>query len=110
MTGPEHYREAERLLTVANASTETTFEGHNPEADRSIAEAHVHAMLAMTAAYALCAPICESPNDSGGHPSQEHYDEWVGAVEIGERDYEGVAFGGTTDPSIVSQQNAENAR
>lgn len=46
MTGPEHYREAERLLAVANASTDTTFEGHNPEADRTIAEAQVHATLA----------------------------------------------------------------
>jgi hypothetical protein len=46
VTGSEHYREAERLLEVATASTETTFEGHNPEADRTIAEAHVHALLA----------------------------------------------------------------
>lgn len=82
MNGPEHYREAERLLAVANASTETTFEGHNPEADRTIAEAHVHALLAMTAAYALAQPIVEHP-DSGGHMSQEHYEEWVQVVEIG---------------------------
>lgn len=109
MNGPQHYREAERLLVVARDSKETTFEGHNPEADRTIAEAHVHAVLAMTAAYALSQPIVEHPN-SGGHMSQEHYEEWVDAVEIGEQDYEGVAFGGTTDPSIVSQQNAENAR
>lgn len=105
MNGPQHYAEAERRLLMAWEEDST-----QERSTQLVAEANVHALLAMTAAYALCAPICESPNDSGGHPSQDHYDEWVGAVEIGERDYEGVAFGGTTDPSIVSQQNAENAR
>ena len=108
MNGPQHYTEAERLLALADESKETTFEGHNPEADRMIAEAHVHAVLAQVAAFALCQPV--EVQGAGSHPSQEYYDEWVEAVEIGPRDYEGVAFGGTTDPSIVSQQNAENAR
>ena len=49
MTGPEHYREAERLLADAFASKDTTFEGYNPEADRMIAAAHVHALLAVGA-------------------------------------------------------------
>ncbi|MFD8088721.1 hypothetical protein [Streptomyces malaysiensis] len=49
MTGPEHYREAERLLAVAAQDSNTTFEGHNPEADRTIAEAQVHATLALAA-------------------------------------------------------------
>lgn len=80
MNGPQHYREAERLLAAADESTLTTYEGHNPEADRLIAEAHVHAMLAMTAAYALGQPI--EVHGEGSHPSQEYYDEWVGAVEI----------------------------
>lgn len=45
MTGLDHYREAERLLaesrTVLRNNDETC-----PEADRMIAEAHVHALLA----------------------------------------------------------------
>lgn len=102
MNGPQHYREAERLLAAA-ADTEDAV---NPFLFAQMAQ--THAMLAMTAAYAMCQPI--ERDGEGSHPSQEYYDEWVEAVEIGERDYEGVAFGGTTDPSIVSQQNAENAR
>lgn len=98
MNGPQHYREAEQLL----AESRTILRNHDetcPEADRMIAEANVHALLALTAAYALAQPVVEHP-DSGGHMSLEHYEEWVDAVEIG----------GTTDPSVVSQQNAENAR
>ncbi|MBQ0974510.1 helix-turn-helix domain-containing protein [Streptomyces sp. RK31] len=50
MTGPEHYREAERLLAAAASSDQTTYEGFNPEADRDIAAAQVHATLALAAA------------------------------------------------------------
>lgn len=50
MTGPEHYREAEQLLTDAFSSKLTTYEGENPEADRLIAAAQVHATLALAAA------------------------------------------------------------
>lgn len=42
----DHRAEALRLLTVAHEDKNTTFEGHNPEADRTIAEAQVHATLA----------------------------------------------------------------
>lgn len=52
-TGPEHYREAEQLLTEAFASTATNYEGENPEADRLIAAAQVHALLAQAPAPAL---------------------------------------------------------
>lgn len=52
-TGPEHYREAERLLAAARESKATTYEGDNPEADRDIAEAQAHATLALTAAMAM---------------------------------------------------------
>lgn len=51
-TGPEHYRAAEKLLAAAHSSTATTFEGHNPEADRLIAAAQVHATLANAVAIA----------------------------------------------------------
>lgn len=42
----DHRAEALRLLDVANEDKNTTFEGHNPEADRTLAEAQVHATLA----------------------------------------------------------------
>ncbi|RPK76398.1 hypothetical protein EES45_23180 [Streptomyces sp. ADI97-07] len=53
MNGPEHYREAETLLADADSSKLTTYEGDNPEADRTIATAQVHATLALAAATAL---------------------------------------------------------
>ncbi|MFD9905602.1 hypothetical protein [Streptomyces sp. NPDC059063] len=56
MTGPEHYREAERLLAAAIEDSHTTFEGRDPKADRAIAEAQVHATLALAAATALVTP------------------------------------------------------
>ncbi|MFD4596796.1 hypothetical protein ACFWPQ_02060 [Streptomyces sp. NPDC058464] len=42
----DHRAEALRLLAVAHGDKNTTFEGHNPEADRTLAEAQVHATLA----------------------------------------------------------------
>jgi hypothetical protein len=52
-TGPEHYSQAEQLLADAFASSDTTYEGHNQEADRLIAAAQVHATLAQAAATAM---------------------------------------------------------
>jgi quinolinate synthase len=52
MTGPEHYREAERLLAESRTILRPNDEGHC-EADRSIAEAQVHATLALAAATAI---------------------------------------------------------
>ena len=50
MTGPEHYREAERLINEAR----TTAKGFTPNPPQSyaqkIAEAQVHAMLALATA------------------------------------------------------------
>jgi hypothetical protein len=54
-TGPEHYSEAEQLVQLAFASKATTYEGTNPEADRLIAAAQVHATLAAAAATAMAA-------------------------------------------------------
>lgn len=107
MTGPEHYRAGEKLLAEAE-NIPSNYDETNPAATLLTAQATAHFLAAQVAAYAMCQPI--EVHGKGSHPSQEYYDEWVEAVEIGERDYEGVAFGGTTDPSIVSQQNAENAR
>jgi hypothetical protein len=42
----DHRTEALNLLAAAREDKNTTFEGHNPEADRLIAEAQVHATLA----------------------------------------------------------------
>jgi len=42
----DHRAEAVRLLAASREDKNTTFEGHNPEADRLIAEAQVHATLA----------------------------------------------------------------
>jgi len=42
----DHRAEALRLLDEARGDKNTTFEGHNPEADRTLAEAQVHATLA----------------------------------------------------------------
>lgn len=68
MTGPEHYREAERLLALAASSDQTTYEGENPEADRTIAEAQAHATLAQAAAIAQSAPV-DGEADSGMPPA-----------------------------------------
>jgi hypothetical protein len=49
-TAAEYRLAAEQLLTEAAASSrETTLEGHNPMADRTIAEAQVYATLAISA-------------------------------------------------------------
>jgi hypothetical protein len=52
MTGPEHYREAERLVAEADTILRPHDEGPC-EADRVLAAAQVHATLALAAATAL---------------------------------------------------------
>lgn len=52
MTGPEHYREAERLLTEAH---DIGKRGYGPQ--HTISLAHVHALLAQTAATAMAAQL-----------------------------------------------------
>jgi hypothetical protein len=49
MNAAEYRLKAEQRLVDADASPETTFEGHNPMADRRIAEAQVFATLAISA-------------------------------------------------------------
>lgn len=90
-TGPEHYREAERLLAESRTVLRPNDEGPC-EADRMIAEAQVHATLARVAVDALCQRLADS-DDPSGHPSQEHYDEWVQVVEIG------------TEPDITTKES-----
>jgi len=55
MTGPEHYREAERLIGMARESHHADLYGHytDAQADLILADAQVHAILAGAAATAL---------------------------------------------------------
>lgn len=62
MTGPEHYREAERLLNDG-----VSFASDDPTDLVYIAAAHVHAMLALAAATIETNPM-EAPS------------EWFGVV------------------------------
>jgi hypothetical protein len=52
MTGPEHYREAERLLARRPAHADGRPD-RNPPWDIDVAQAQVHATLALAAATAL---------------------------------------------------------
>jgi hypothetical protein len=64
VTGPEHYLEAERLLGALAGKDRGTF----PQEDRVVAEAQVHATLALAAATALIGSGLESAawRDSAG--------------------------------------------
>lgn len=71
MTGPEHYREAERLLDRAHHFTYG--DGGDPTVGAALAtEAQAHATLALTAATAMQAPVDGS---EAGMGSRE-YEEW----------------------------------
>lgn len=59
MTGPEHYQEAEQLLSDCKTRNGTIDE----DAGATLAAAHVHALLALTAATAL-----KHPGGNGGMP------------------------------------------
>jgi hypothetical protein len=74
MTGPEHYREAERLLAESQTIHRPNDEGHC-EADRTIAEAQVHATLALAAATALN----DNATDAGGLPLED-FTAWAEAA------------------------------
>jgi hypothetical protein len=76
MTGAEHYREAERLLTAANRKlapqNREYVNGREARAELR-AEAQVHATLALAAATAL-APAAKGFSDAGRK-------EWEAATE-----------------------------
>lgn len=84
MTGPEHYREAERLLATAYEGNLTTYEGENPEAARQIAEAQVHATLALAAATALSEPTRAAPR-----ATVPEWDAWQDAAGVTPNDKKG---------------------
>jgi hypothetical protein len=72
MTGPEHYREAERLLGLATDPQST-----NPFLQAQAAQ--VHATLALAAATAVAAPVEDEP-DSGMPPADAT--AWYQAVGV----------------------------
>jgi hypothetical protein len=77
MTGPEHYREAERLLAESRTVLRPNDEGPC-EADRTIAEAQVHATLALTAATAMQAAVDGSEPGMGS----AEFSEWYQAAGV----------------------------
>ncbi|MER5213660.1 hypothetical protein ABT063_24590 [Streptomyces sp. NPDC002838] len=77
MTGPEHYREAERLADRAHHFTYG--DGADPVVGAALAaEAQVHATLALTAVTALAAPIV-GENNAGLLADEWHAWEAVAA-------------------------------
>ncbi|MGX1483391.1 hypothetical protein RKD45_002467 [Streptomyces griseus] len=72
MNGPEHYREAERLVAEADTILRPHDEGPC-EADRVLAAAQVHATLALAAAQAFTA--ADRYVGDG-----DHVNAWLGAV------------------------------
>jgi hypothetical protein len=86
MTGPEHYREAERLLK--KASHYTYGDGGDPATGAAFAaEAQVHATLALVAATAMSAPV------EGGVLGMEspEYAAWYDAAGVKPRPMGGDA-------------------
>ncbi|WP_069769734.1 hypothetical protein [Streptomyces sp. LUP30] len=81
MTGPEHYREAERLTDQANswANADTGWKAHLSSEERiayrmaDLAEAQVHATLALTAATAMQAAVDGSETGMGSAEFHEWY-------------------------------------
>lgn len=75
-TGPEHYREAERLAAMAHRFTYG--DGADPAVGAALAaEAQVHATLALAASHALTQPVCADTEDGSGHATKADYDAWV---------------------------------
>ncbi|MER6515226.1 hypothetical protein [Nonomuraea sp. NPDC001636] len=61
MTGPEHYREAERHLSAASYTDRPGGRPAHPDAGHHIAMAQAHATLALAAATALSDPTRSAP-------------------------------------------------
>lgn len=77
MTGPEHYREAERLLTMAHRFTYG--DGADPTVGAALAtEAQAHATLALTAATAMQAAVDGSEPGMGS----AEFSEWYQAAGV----------------------------
>lgn len=73
MNGPEHYAEAERLLAEAVDRTGAVM-SHEDEANQ-IAEAQVHATLALAAA-TLADRMISPQQQWGGHAIEVNHNDW----------------------------------
>lgn len=77
MTGPEHYREAERHLSAGSYTKRLGGAPSNPEASaHHLAMAQVHATLALAAATAMGAPV---EDDLAGFTVEDR-DAWYKAA------------------------------
>lgn len=78
MNGPEHYREAERLLAESRTELRPNDESYC-EADRTLAEAQVHATLALVSATAMQATV------DGSEPGMAitEYSAWYETAGVG---------------------------
>ncbi|MEO3856108.1 hypothetical protein [Acrocarpospora sp. B8E8] len=101
MTGPEHYREAESLLDLANHIADAANPQDEGEPERTnaaihvlMATAQVHATLALAAATALC-----HPGDDQTRP--EDGNAWV--------DVAGVPFFTWADSADIKPQPSGGA-
>ena len=73
MTGPTHYREAERLLEAAA-------NGEPPGTDRLLAAAQVHATLALAAATALSIVTAVDVEMDQGPIVPPPHEEWSDVI------------------------------
>ncbi|WP_282698054.1 hypothetical protein [Streptomyces sp. CC208A] len=74
MTGPEHYREAERHLSAASFTDRPGGRPAHPDASHHIAMAQAHATLALAAATAM------SGREEGMH--QVDFEAWDKAAGV----------------------------
>lgn len=82
MTGPEHYREAERLLDMAHHHSYG--DGADPVTGAALAaEAQAHATLALAAATAQSAPVEGDPDAGMPAEDAEAWDAVCGSLPKG---------------------------
>ncbi|MFD8687981.1 hypothetical protein [Streptomyces sp. NPDC059651] len=77
MTGPEHYREAERMMSAASYTHGPGGDPVHPEAAAhhlALALAQVHATLALTAATAMQASVDGAEPGMGAGEFEEWYE------------------------------------
>lgn len=77
MNGPEHYREAERLIAVAQSQQWDNGPGCGSE--ETLAEAQVHATLALVAATAW------GVHSAKGRATARDVDDWAGIASRGSK-------------------------
>ncbi len=76
-TGPEHYRESERILKACTTDKGALFDGHS----ETLALAQVHATLALAAALGGLHDFRSSTGEPYLARTEESDMEWMGTVE-----------------------------